>query len=284
MMDSMWRFAPSRSKLLTTVLIALAAGTAWMAAGEPLTNVDIVRMTAARMPPDEIVLAIRSAPSTRFDLDPEIVEELVLAGVASEVIEAMRQARHGTSPPPAPADPISPAASLEIVFSREAVEGKRPGVLISDTDREGSRTSLAFFVICVEPTHVPDSWAARSSLGGGFPRHELLWFHEANRPVKGSGRLSLIEIDVPERHAISLPAGRHVLELGVAARFEGLDWIPLARTTARVEASAERGLEVLVRLLSENIGLDDVLAGRPPGYECEILGIRQADPVKDGAP
>jgi len=264
-------------------LLALLAGlTIVLATDAPLTNVDVVRMTAGGMAPEEIIRVIQSAGSTRFDLDPEIVEELLRAGVARSVVEAMRLAQPGT--PASPSAAPTAEARIVIALLRESAEGKKPGILVPRAGEHSRDASLAFYVLCVEPTHVPDAWSSRSPLGTRFPRHRLLWLHEASQPREGPDRLHLVAVDVPDRQAISLPAGHHVLEIGVAARTEELSWFPLASATARIELTAARPLEILVRLQTADLGLKALREGRVPSYECEIAGIRPVEKVTDPAP
>ena len=61
----------------------------------PVTNADVVGMTAARLADDVVVGAIQEATATAFDLSPAALVSLKSAGLSDRVIQAM-QARAKT--------------------------------------------------------------------------------------------------------------------------------------------------------------------------------------------
>jgi len=77
------------------ILLVLSSASATPVVAEdprPLTNVDVVRMNARRVPREDILRAIREAPAVDFELDPDVVVELRRAGISEPIIEAMREA------------------------------------------------------------------------------------------------------------------------------------------------------------------------------------------------
>jgi len=268
------RLAPAAIALAWLAVLLVATMTDRAAQPDaPLTNLDIVRMTADHVPTAEIVTAIEKAAKTDFDLDPDVVLELRRAGVAGEVIEAMRRAQPAGKP-------ASPAAAptgngpLELSFEpAEATDDTDRTAVVMAQDRSGKPTSVAFFVYCVDPTHVPDLWWDQTPLSSNFPRHRLLWFHEATVPSEKRHGRRFIALDLPRSTTIEVPAGIHPLEFGVAARSGLGPWLPLARAEASLKTTPTAGNRVTLRVRTNRIGRDDRNGSAESPYSCDILRI-----------
>jgi hypothetical protein len=182
-----------------------------IAADDPLTEEDIVRMFIAGRPASEMIAEIDSR-EVAFTLDPEMLGELAAAGLPADVIEAMRRRQAELDAPRAPPEPepaaVAPEAEVpaaeEAPTLRVRLEPRDPGAA-ADAEAEGPAplvypavlvdpemasahglgadrenwqvTDLAVFLACTTADHVPDQWRSRSALGRDFvlmPRHRLL--------------------------------------------------------------------------------------------------------------
>ncbi len=249
--------------LAAVAALALAADTAG-----PLTVEDVVRMSVAGRPSEEILHEIRSR-EVDFDLGPEMLRELRIAGIPEPLIEAMlerRAARQESAPGPVAAAPAGTAATLTVRL-RPGSDGDEaptdplllPAVLLDDTlaaehgfgapAAERGITDVALFLLCRTPDHVPDHWRGETPLGRDFvlaPRHRLLAFHAGAERVAAAeiGKLQalaarlrgaelpdeFLRLPVPELLTSSVePDLAHDLVLGIAALVEER-WIVL--TTA----------------------------------------------------
>lgn len=269
--------------LLAVMLLALAALPAPSAtpteptgATAPLTNEDIVRMTSQGTPAATIIQTIEQARTVAFDLDPDIVVELRRAGVDDTVIEAMRRVQPRAPAPPATATPAA-EGRLELVFEPAESDDDtgRTAVLLAK-DRSGKDTTAAFYVYCVDPTHVPDQWQSRTPLASGFPRHRLLWFHEATVPSKKRRGREFRALELPPSVGIEVPEGIHSLELGVAARSGLSPWISLASTTATLKITRTAGSRVVLKVRTNHAGREE--GGEESPYSCDILRIESIEP------
>ncbi len=216
----------------------------WAAA--PMTNEDVVRMTMKGMPVEKIIDAIHSAPSTAFDLEPDVVQELIEAGVQAPVIEAMRRVTAPASPSPkeAPAVPARVPLTLHLMkpgksADQPPVEGP-PRVEVPARLPEGKAIRAAFFLMCTDPRHVPDGWTA-SPLAEGFPRHHLLWLadrlvadggatggeaeKQSGGKSPGEGGPRVLTLDLPPTVTVSIEAGRHPIVLGLALKPGDEPWV-----------------------------------------------------------
>lgn len=264
--------APVLAALACLVLLA-GRGGAFPAApatpGRALTNVDIVRMTASGMPSAEIIEAIRRAATTAFDLDPDMITELKRADVADAVIEAMRDAQ-----PRAPS-PSEATGLFDLSFDhREGDNRSKDTAVIFAKDPNAQDVRLAFFVTCLEPTHVPDLWWMKSPLHQDFPRHRMLWFHEATRPYarKRFGR-KLVFLELPEVTTIECPLGIHSLDVGVAARAGNGSWQVLAVAQGRLQVWKERTTHMQVHLSTLSAWMSRRLPTDVRPYRCVITSI-----------
>jgi hypothetical protein len=274
-------------------ILLLLTGTALPDDAAPMTNEDVVRMTGERVATGAIISAIRRAPATRFDLDPEVVIELRHAGVADAVIEAMREAHAASLPPGTAAAPASPAdsstatggegnaARVPLVLSfvpwsdrRPPEPGGRPQVEAPARDSSGVPLALAFYLMCLDPTHVPDGWMA-SPLAGGYPRHHLLWFHEA-RPVEEPGSVTRLKLDLPEDLPLQIEPGAHTLHLGLAARRGEEPWGPLAEAWVRLKEGNASPIKLRVAVSGRSGGRRT----RSSGYRCRVEAAEPAGAVE----
>lgn len=228
-----------------------------------LTNVDVVRMVMAEVPPAEIIQRIRASPA-RFDVAPEILTELEAAGVPAEVIAEMvarsRQARkeEPVEPSPGPAE-----GSLEIVFEIDPGRGPAGNSVVAPSrtppfvkeegryipgDGPPEPVRLAFFVTCSTVTHVPDYWRRESRIGDLVGRHRLLFFQEATREVED--QQGWVYLDHPDSWSFPVTAGRHEGHLGVAAavgesgRFLELFMVPYEELVIREGKTTRMTLRV----------------------------------------
>lgn len=100
------------------LLLALALLTPLVIAQDtvaPLTNADIIRLVAAKIPPEVIVKKIESSPS-RFDMEPSHLIELTQRGVPKVVMMAMMDARFGKGPEPKAERPASPPPTEAVLL------------------------------------------------------------------------------------------------------------------------------------------------------------------------
>src|SRR5262245_21152809 len=157
-------FAPGllMAAAVAAVAVCHALAAAQPAAARALTNEDIVRMTAAGTPAEAIVKAIQEAPTTAFDLDPDVVDELRRAGVADVVIETMRRAQPAA--PAVPTPTAAPEGKLVLVFEGNRSKPYTWTVVAPVKDGQGGKVSLAFFALCLDPTHVPNQWQTLTPL------------------------------------------------------------------------------------------------------------------------
>ncbi|HET6373698.1 MAG TPA: hypothetical protein VFG76_10345 [Candidatus Polarisedimenticolia bacterium] len=262
--------------LLAVSVLVLATGDAIMAAA-PLTNEDIVRLTARRASTQEIIDAIRSAESTSFDLDPEVVTELRIAGVAEPVIEAMRAATN--APEPAVESPSAPAGYLEIVFERDqSGDVARNTAVLVDSDAEGHPITLSFFLLCINPLHVPDHWNSQTPLSEGFPRHHLIWHHEGTATYNKGRHGGQVYLDLPEKHRVELSEGNHTLVAGVAARAGDGPWKHLASAESSAEVLAGRDTTLVLKIKTRPGQYRGVMPDGRPAITCKITAVRPPTP------
>ncbi len=235
--------------------------------GNTVTNVDVVRMTASGIPEKEIIRAILEAPATAFDLDREVLQEMRMVGVSEAVIDAMKRAqkKRPASGVPAQAPGQAAAARLELRFEGDpnADAMTRTAVYFA-ADPNDTAISMIFFVVCVEPTHVPDFWRTKSPLPEGSPRHAMLWSHEASSPYetkRGLKNLPLVSLDVPREVSVdvsdSVGSGdaRHILSIGLLARpAKGDTWL-LASEEARLKTAPGETSRVTLALSTREAGV-----------------------------
>lgn len=261
MMDSRSTWITRCSLLLACLLLLTGAAPA---PSHALDNEDIVRMTAHRMPPAEIVRAIREAAAVAFDLDPEVLAELRVAGVDETVIEAMRSAAAArapaSSPGPAPAREARGTIALRLEGGAEGAEGGS----LSLPDGV-----YAFFLFCTDPTHVPDFWQGRTRLAEEVGRHHLLWFQEAPAPEAGKRRGRIRPVALPAPVELKEAPGPHPLVAGVAMRDAKERWVPIGAAERTLEVPDGGAARLVVRIRTTRA------PGKPP-LVVEILEPPQA--------
>ncbi len=265
-----------------TVLVVLAGTplTQGDDAPAPITNVDVVRMVARRVPQEEILRAIREAPSVRFDLDAEVVVELRRAGVRDPIIEAMREAAaRAVDPgaqevPPVAAPVPSPGAILTFEGDPEADPATRTAVFFRE-DPQGRPVALAFFVLCVSPHHVPDLWITKTPLTEGTPRHRMIAFHDRTAPLEGRRGRDRILLDLPPAIGIPLDEGFHTLVFGVSARVGDDPPVPIASVESPVRVPPDAPARVVIALSTRDLGR---LKAPPRGAPLHSLRVVSVDP------
>jgi len=208
---------------------------------------DVVRMLVTGASTSETVAAIRSR-DVDFDLSTEMLDELRVAGVPGEVIEAMTQRQAELHPPPATdIDEIEPEAAegelplvvikVDLPLSKKDQEDEGqdgteralyfPGVLpppivraleVGDGSEPADVSTVAIFVACRTAYHVPDYWRSKSPLGRDFvsmPRHRMLAF------LRGSERVEKGELPSNQKwHFTAAPAGTDFLRLELPSTLE----------------------------------------------------------------
>jgi len=203
-------------------------------------------MLVRGVPNEEILIAIRTRPGL-FDVSPDMQEELRLAGVSDELIQAMIDRMAELNPAPeSTEDPVEElqetavsVPALRVWLDPQPEDGKptilRVQGLVNfnlreawqlDAAAEGTAfEDLALFVVCRTATHVPDHWRSKSPLGRDFvsmPRHRMLLFltaAEEDREAVADGNLKL---ELPPSLEIDLSPGEaHDLSLGIALQVAG---------------------------------------------------------------
>lgn len=273
--------ARTAAALLAALLLATpSAGEDARTDAPAMTNEDVVRMSAAGMPPEEIIRRIEQAPVTRFELDPEMVVELRRAGVVQTVIDAMkrRPAAPSSPAPPAPA-PAAALSAIDLRFDRAA--GPDPALgsaILPARDERGRALRLAFFITCIDPLHVPDHWDTKSPLarGGAFPRHHLVWFHEDTRPWRTRRRIPYVYLSLPgEPVRLDIEPATHPIKLGVAAAAGDEPFVPIVTSTISLEVPPAGSVRLVLRL-EPRAG---VSATRRAGEALVTLQVVEAAPV-----
>ncbi len=233
----------------------------------PMTNEDVVRMTASGQLPREIIEAINSAPAVAFDLDPEIIIELRRAKVDDSVIEAMKEASSPTEVERPSAEP-EPMGTLLLAFEDdEKKDPTRSTIVLPARDEKDQPFSLAFFLLCVYPTHVPDLWQEHTRLSIGFPRHRLHLLHLDTSTGKRQGK-EVILLDRPEGREIPLPAGSHDIVVGIAASAGELPLLPIIEDSETVTIEPGETTTLTIRLRTRTSVRR--MSGTP--FTCEIVG------------
>jgi hypothetical protein len=230
------RAGPAGAILLLAAALLLAADEA-----EVLTNEDVVRMAASGMPAERIVERI-AASDCRFDVAPDMIEELRLAGVPETVLDAMVAKARSSGPPPAPTPAPAAAGRVEIVFE-DAPDGPPEASSALFPTRLSRRGSLrdpvpvqvALGVLCTDSVHAPDAWMRRTPMDEEFPRHHVLFFREATAPASGRLRKGYVYLAHPPAWSFEAEPGRHSGIVVVALRAPGVIEAYSASVTAPFE-------------------------------------------------
>ncbi len=242
-----WRLRRPISAAIAILLAAACPG--WLASqpsAEALTNEMIVRMVISGASEAEILERINTALKVEFDLDQEVLEEMRLVGVSDAVIAAMRKRVPGAGEPERTTPPAAGRGRMELSFAIDPnQETWRSSIAVPPRTPAGNPVSLALFVLCTDPTHVPDAWQTRTPLPE-FPRHEKLWFVEGAQPAYPKRKNSPLYAPLPGPVTLDLEAGRHLLLVGAAGR-EGTDpWVLLASDAGSFEIRQDQCLKVEV--------------------------------------
>ena len=274
-------YRPRRSLAIPMALLLVAGASSLMSApqdaGAPLRNEDVVRMVARGGSIEDVLGVIQRAAAVQFELDPEMLIELRRAGVPERVLAAMiaRQRELAPASPPPPIA-VSPAAvqqgTIELVFQKDPSGEPRKGTAVTlENDAKNRRVELSFFVICLDPMHVPDQWHTKTPLKAPFPRHEMLWFHQDTQRGKPSRREPTVFLALPDRESLNLAAGSHSLLFGVAARSEGSEWTPLATVPASLEVKPSAATKIVLLVRTARVQPFDPALGPTPWITCEVV-------------
>jgi hypothetical protein len=229
----------------------------------PLTNEDVVRMVASGMTAEKILKSIAASPA-RFDVEPDIVEELRVAGVPEEIIRAMiakARAEEARAPKAAPA-PSNTAAEksgwIEVVFDDDpngtpASNSVMLPSMLPDPNNPSDRRKVefAFFFICTQPLHVPDMWMTASPMDQGTGRHQVLFFQQGTLPATGKKEKDYVYLAHPDRWRFAAEAGEHEGLAGAALRTGSAEKFVVSVAspfkTLKVEAGAVTRIEIRLR-------------------------------------
>lgn len=190
-------------RAVTTIAVVLATATS-LASGAtpgqaaqalgPVSNSDVIAMTAAGLSDGVIITAIQQATTTAFDLSPDALIGLKEAGVTDRVIQAMQglakggQSRVPNDPAaslerPTPAQPSSepcrifiteedPPSRLYVVVRKEVQAGKKfygshddnlMFELAGQADRAGADAIIKF-----HEWRAPSMWSWAAAKAGGM--------------------------------------------------------------------------------------------------------------------
>jgi hypothetical protein len=231
------------------------------------TNEDVVRRFVTSPSRDEVIRWLDAASRCRFDLSPEGIQELQDAGLPGPVLDAMRRCdrRGAVQAAPASRQPAGGGFRGSLVLAFEAPEAvgeeKNPwknGYAVPADFPDQARPerfvppeSMALYVACLTPEHVPDHWRGASPVNGDTARrHRMLHFHEEasrfeRRPVPLLALILSGEIEA------AVPTGEHHLELGVAmkvgGRWEVVERADLGPVTFRENAPVGYSVELRTR-------------------------------------
>ena len=225
-----------------------------------LTNEDVVRMTMTGVPEGEILEAIE-ARGVDFDLSPEMLNELRVAGVSDRVIEAMRRrqaAMPRSEPLPAPTPVPARMGSLRIEFA-PGDEGDKPsersaialrklpkGLERRGGEEVGEMSDMALAVLCTTADHVPDHWDTRSPLQGA-PRHELLQMVPGSATEKIKGH-EILYLNRKDAYDLEIAAGTHNIVVAAAGKQAGSgSWRLLESDGARVAVLPGRRTRIVLK-------------------------------------
>ncbi|HKN46834.1 MAG TPA: hypothetical protein VJ144_02580 [Candidatus Polarisedimenticolia bacterium] len=250
----------SRATLLGVALLCAAFPPRAAGRATSLTNEDIVRMVIAKTREEDILKSIAARP-VDFDLAPDMIGELRIAGVSDSILEAMRR-RQAEMPRPeiAPTPTPHPASSgtLEIDFVDEPAAGdpaERSAIALRSlptrvTRRGGMEvgevTELALAVLCLTADHVPDHWDTRTPLTGA-PRHELLLFRPASAE-ETLRRFKILYLKHDTSYRVDLPEGPHNIVVAAAGKSAGSGaWRLIASDGARVTIARESTTRLAVK-------------------------------------
>ena len=214
--------------IAVAVLMIALLGQPKAAQTSGLTNADIARLVAARVPDQTVIAVIREAPATQFDLSARALVELAGQEVSSAIIAAMRQVPVATTPPAASTantillpDP-APAAGAQTLAGAAAEAALTthswpvPAIGSSELPEKPATDAPAAQAIDAAAASAPDeaSWRARAA-----PLHQALRDDRAkegpllNRINKLTGELSAVGPSSAKRSGIETERQKLTIEL-----------------------------------------------------------------------
>ena len=262
--------------LVLLALLSMLPGFATAEDDSPMFTEDVVRMLVRGVAVEEILTEIRTRPGL-FDVSPDMQEELKLAGVSDELVQAMVDRMAELSPEPAddpdaePQEAPDPAPTLRVWLDPQSEDGK-PSILrvrgvvdfrlreawqLDASAEETPFEDLALFLICRAATHVPDHWRSKSPMGRDFismPRHRMLVFLTATDGVRQASEDGTLELELPPSLDIDLsPDEPHDLSLGIALQAAGryLRWTDDSWDELSLDAA---GTEIRAEILGKSDG------------------------------
>ena len=197
--------------------VVLSAGPILADESETMTLEDVVRLFVQGTSPEELIRQIENS-RVDFDLAEEMLEELRLAGLSEDVIEAMERRQHELHPPEVPEtavvdEAVEEMAGLTVRLTLKGGMNLRAGdedrglrlidlvppetlAQLGVRDDQARITNVAVYVACHASTHVPDHWRGKTPLGRDFTsvtRNKLLAFHsEATEETPGATKKAMI--------------------------------------------------------------------------------------------
>jgi len=142
-------------------------------------------------------------------------------------------------------------------------------------DPAGQPITLAFYLMCLDPTHVPDGWMS-SPLAGVEPRHQLLYFTATpSDPREPAGEPARVRLELPASVPLEIEPGMHSLRLGLVAH-RGEEWGDLVELEARLRVTA--GVPVTL-----NVAVSGRMGGRRThtnGYRLRLVGSEPPDALE----
>src|SRR5262249_2477231 len=126
---------------------------------------------------------------------------------------------------------------------------------------------VAFFFVCLDPTHVPAGWTS-SPMAQGFVRHQMLWFDDKTKPADDKNAHDLALLDLPESVSLQIEPGEHHVLMGLAVRVDRDE--PSWETLATVEGRLRVQPDAPVRLDVEVSGRLSGRRTRTSGYACRL--------------
>jgi hypothetical protein len=212
---------------------------------------------------EEILEWIESSP-VRFDVSPDVLAELRIAGVPEKVIQAMiLRARATAAPPEVPAEEREEHGWIEIAFEEEPGEPPAASTIVlpektklPERGEEPEPLELAFMVVCTNPTHVPGFWKGLSPAPDVFRRHRVLFFREGTASLESERERKLIYLVHPPAWRFEVAAGIHRGYVGVAAKLGDDETYDAAIAAPFEDLTVEEGrvTRVHVRLRSSRDG------------------------------
>lgn len=208
-----------------------------VSADEPLRVEDVVRRFVQGESVASLLEQIRGT-TVDFILDDEMRQELEIAGIPIELINAMAARQEEMAPEPLeddvdgedgqlfnlqlrlnpPRKPDTPHVSGGSISLQTLIERRVADQLGLNPDQTHF-DDLAAYVLCRTPDHVPDRWRSQSPLGRDFQgsrRHRMLLFHAG---AETAAKALVLQLPMSLELRLDEAVG-HRLTVGVAGRVE----------------------------------------------------------------